>query len=163
MILATHAVVGGAIMKLLPHHPVAGLFLAFASHFALDAIPHWDYSHLLKSYDYNEKEPLKSVIHLNKKFLVDLAKMGLDGILGLIFAIILFSGPPVGGWFLIALGAVGAMLPDFLQFVYLQIRREPFLSLQRLHLWTHSKYKIKKISFAGVISQIAIIILAGII
>ena len=161
MILATHAVVGGAIMKLMPHHPVAGLFLAFTSHFVLDAIPHWDYP--LGSYEYNEKKPLKSIIYFNKKFLGDLAKMGLDGIFGLIFAIILFSGPPVGNWFLIALGAVGAMLPDFLQFLYFQTRREPFIILQKLHIWAHSKYKTKKLSFAGIISQIAIIVLAGII
>lgn len=148
-------------MKLVPRHPVVGLFLAFASHFVLDAIPHWDYH--LGSYEYNKKEPLKSVIHLNKKFLGDLVKIGLDGTWGLIFAIILFSGPPAGGWFLIALGAISAMLPDFLQFVYLQIRREPFIILQRLHIWTHSKYKINKLSFTGIIPQIVIIILAGII
>jgi len=157
MILTTHAVVGGAIMKLMPHHPAIGLFLAFASHFILDAIPHWEYK--LSSYDYNKKEPLKSIIHLNKKFLGDLVKMGLDGTFGLIFAIILFSG----NWFLIGLGAIGAMLPDFLQFVYLQIRREPFIALQKFHIWAHSKYEFEKISFAGIIPQIVIIILAGII
>jgi len=144
-------------MKLMPYHPAIGLSLAFASHFVLDALPHWDYH--LDSYEYNKKDPLKSVIHLNKKFLGDLAKMGLDGTFGLILAIILFSG----NWFLIALGAIGAMFPDFLQFVYLQTRREPFLYLQRFHLWIHTKHEIKKISFAGIIPQIVIIILAGII
>ena len=147
-------------MKLLPHHPAAGLFLAFASHFVLDALPHWNY--YPNSYEYNKKEPLKSVIHLNKKFLGDLVKMGLDGSLGLILSIIMFSGgPPAGGWIWIAFGAISAMLPDFLQFLYLQIRREPFIILQRLHIWAHSKYEFKKLSFAGIIPQIAIIILAG--
>lgn len=144
-------------MKLMPHHPVTGLFLAFASHFVLDALPHWDYP--LGSYDYNKEDPLKSVIHLNKKFLADLAKMGLDGIFGLILALIMFS--PSLLW--VAFGAISAMLPDFLSFLYLQIRREPFITLQRLHLWTHSKYEFEKNSFAGIVSQIVIIILAGII
>lgn len=155
MILTTHAVVGGAIIKFMPHHPAAGLLLAFASHFVLDALPHWDYH--LDSYKYNKKYPLKSVIYLNKKFLGDLMKMGLDGTLGLILSIIMFS--PSLPW--VALGAISAMLPDFLQFVYLQIRREPFIILQRLHIWTHSKHRIEKFSFAGIISQIVIIILAG--
>jgi hypothetical protein len=158
MILATHAIIGSTIMKLLPSHPVEGLVLAFASHFVLDALPHWEYH--LDSYEYNKKEPLKSVIYLNKKFLGDLVKMGLDGTLGLILSVIMFSGgPPAGGW--IVLGAISAMLPDFLQFVYLQIRREPFIILQRLHIWTHSKYRIEKFSFAGIIPQIVIIVLAG--
>lgn len=152
MILTTHAVVGGAIMKLVSHHPVIGLFLAFGSHFVLDAIPHWDYH--LGSYERNKKEPLKSVIHLNKRFLIDLTKMGSDGIFGLILSIIIFSGPPAGGW--IILGVISAMLPDFLQFLYLQIRREPFTSLQRFHGWFHNQ----KNNFAGIISQIIIIILA---
>ncbi|MCX6731677.1 MAG: hypothetical protein NTX55_01680 [Candidatus Parcubacteria bacterium] len=157
MILTTHAVVGGAIMKLMPHHPVTGLFLAFASHFVLDALPHWNYH--LDSYAYNEKEPLKSVLYFNKKFLADLVKIGLDGTFGLILSVIMFrSSFP---W--VALGAISAMFPDFLQFLYLQTRREPFLSLQRFHLWIHTKHEIKKINFAGIISQIAIIVLAIII
>jgi hypothetical protein len=43
MILSTHAVVGGAIASLFPSHPVLVAVAAFASHFAIDAIPHWDY------------------------------------------------------------------------------------------------------------------------
>jgi hypothetical protein len=43
MILVTHGIIGGAVVALLPTHPVIGVTLAFASHFAFDAIPHWDY------------------------------------------------------------------------------------------------------------------------
>jgi hypothetical protein len=43
MILSTHAIVGGAIAGLFPSHPVLVAAAAFASHFAIDAIPHWDY------------------------------------------------------------------------------------------------------------------------
>jgi hypothetical protein len=43
MILSTHAIVGGAVASLLPSHPMPVAALGFASHFAIDAIPHWDY------------------------------------------------------------------------------------------------------------------------
>jgi hypothetical protein len=43
MILSTHAIVGGAVASLLPSHPVLVAVLGFASHFVIDAIPHWDY------------------------------------------------------------------------------------------------------------------------
>lgn len=154
MILVTHAIVGGAIMKFMPGHPAVGLILAFASHFVLDAIPHWAYE--LKSYDFNQKEPLKSILHLNRDFLKDSVKMGMDGILGLVISLALFSSPPIGGW--AGLGAVFAMLPDFLQFLYLTVRREPFTSLQKLHSWTHTKHETNKFTFAGIFSQLIIII-----
>jgi len=43
MILSTHAVVGGAIASFIPLHPLLVAVAGFASHFAIDAIPHWDY------------------------------------------------------------------------------------------------------------------------
>jgi hypothetical protein len=43
MILSTHAIAGAAIASFLPSHPTAAFVLGFASHFVLDAIPHWDY------------------------------------------------------------------------------------------------------------------------
>jgi hypothetical protein len=43
MILSTHAVVGGAIASLVPSDPILAAAAGFASHFAIDAIPHWDY------------------------------------------------------------------------------------------------------------------------
>jgi len=43
MIPSTHAIVGGAVASLFPSHPVLVAALGFASPFAIDAIPHWDY------------------------------------------------------------------------------------------------------------------------
>ena len=43
MILSTHAVVGGAIASLGPSDPILAAAAGFASYFAIDAIPHWDY------------------------------------------------------------------------------------------------------------------------
>jgi hypothetical protein len=41
--LTTHAIVGAAIASVIPAHPFFAIAAAFASHFLLDAIPHWDY------------------------------------------------------------------------------------------------------------------------
>ena len=43
MILTTHAIVGGALASLFPTHPITAIAAGFASHFVIDAIPHWDY------------------------------------------------------------------------------------------------------------------------
>jgi hypothetical protein len=53
MILTTHAIVGAALASFLPSHPAAAFVVGFASHFALDAIPHVDYP--IKSRSVNPK------------------------------------------------------------------------------------------------------------
>ena len=75
MILSTHAVVGGTIASLFPTHPILVATLSFASHFVIDAIPHWDY-------------PLKSIsvkpnannwaLKINRRLFRDLALIGFD-------------------------------------------------------------------------------------
>ena len=121
MILSTHAIVGGAIASFLPSHPLLAAVAAFASHFAIDAIPHWDY-------------PLQSIaigkgadnrrLRLSRTVLTDLADITMDACVGLAPALWLFATPaPV--WVII-LGAVAAMLPDSLQFAHsLEYASEP--------------------------------------
>ncbi len=74
MILCTHAIVGGAIASFVPLHPLLMAVVGFASHFAIDAIPHWDY-------------PLQSIaigkgadnrrLRLNQHVVLDLAVIAL--------------------------------------------------------------------------------------
>ena len=137
MILSTHAIVGGAIASLLPSHPVLAVAAGFASHFAIDAIPHWDY-------------PLRSIatgkmadnrkLKVSTTLLRDLALIGLDACAGLVLALLLFATSPTA-W-VIALGAIAGMLPDPLQFVHSVYPHEPLKSLQRFHSWIHSKKKL---------------------
>jgi len=137
VILCTHAVVGGAIASLFPSHPLLAVIGGFASHFAIDAIPHWDY-------------PLRSItvgmgadnrrIEMSGALLLDLICIGLDASAGLALAIWLFA-TPTSGW-VVALGAVAGMMPDPLQFVHSVHPREPLVSLQRFHGWIHSKRKL---------------------
>ena len=138
MILSTHAIVGGAIASLLPSHPVLAVAAGFASHFAIDAIPHWDY-------------PLRSIatgktadnrkLKMSATLFRDLALIGFDACAGLALALLLFATSTTA-W-VIALGAIAGMLPDPLQFVHSVYPHEPLKSLQRFHSWIHSKKKLQ--------------------
>ena len=158
MILSTHAVVGGAIASLLPSHPAVAVVAAFASHFAIDAIPHWDYR--LGSIAVGKNADNRR-LQLNRGLLVDLMKICVDACAGLALALWLFaSAAPI--W-IVALCAVAAMLPDPLQFVHSVFPHEPLNTLQRFHGWIHSKRKLawkegvtSQIAFAFVVTALAI-------
>jgi hypothetical protein len=137
MILSTHAIVGGAVASLLPSHPVLVAMLGFASHFLIDAIPHWDY-------------PLQSIsvkpgadnrkLRLDRRLVLDLFLIGLDAFAGLGAAIFLFA--PLASPVVIAVGAVAGMLPDPLQFVHSLYPHQPLKILQGFHVWIHSKQRL---------------------
>jgi hypothetical protein len=109
MILSTHAVVGGALASLFPSHPVAAFAVGFASHFVIDAIPHWDYP--LRSI--SVARGARNQVRLTPALARDVALIGFDAIAGLALAIGIFATPST----IVAVlaGAVGAMLPDPLQ------------------------------------------------
>jgi hypothetical protein len=137
MILSTHAIVGGAVASLFPSHPVLVGVLGFASHFAIDAIPHWDY-------------PLQSIsvkpgadnreLRLDRRLLLDLFLIGLDACAGLAAAVFLFATPASPG--VIALGAIAGMLPDPLQFAHSLYPHQPLKILQRFHVRIHSQRRL---------------------
>lgn len=137
MILSTHAVVGGAVASLFPSHPFVVVALGFASHFVIDAIPHWDYPlHAISVKQGEDNRTLK----LDARLMRDLATIGFDACAGLTLALLLFAGPSNVG--VIALGALAGMLPDPLQFVHSLYPHEPFKTLQRFHVWIHSKRRL---------------------
>src|SRR5262249_29155934 len=111
--------------------------LAFASHYALDAIPHWDYPIASASMDPKICGPVR----LDRAFLRDLITIGSDGLLGVLAALLLFASPQTQA--VVLLGAFGAMLPDALQFLRAGLPQEPLKPLQRLHRWAHSERQIK--------------------
>jgi len=124
MILCTHAVVGAALASFVPSHPAAAFAIGFASHFVLDAIPHWDYS--IKSRSINPM--IGAPIVFDSALLQDAVTIGFDGLVGIMVALFLF-GSSANQW-AILLGAIGAMLPDPLQFVHARLPREPLRTLQ---------------------------------
>src|ERR1700704_4629518 len=109
MILTTHAIVGAALASFLPSHPAAAFVAGFASHFALDAIPHVDYP--IKSRSVNPR--IGAPMAFDRALLQDAGTIGFDGLFGIMAALFLFS--TTANFWASLLGAIGAMLPDPLQ------------------------------------------------
>jgi len=138
MTLTTHAVVGAAAASFFPEHPYLAFAAGFASHFAIDALPHWDYEEYLRSFSQKHSEPLSADMRMGNDFHRDLAIIASDALLGFVLTF-------VAAWVLkispeIALiGAGAGIYPDLLQFVYFKIRKttlEPMLhDLQTFHVW----------------------------
>lgn len=157
MTLTTHGVTGALIVASMPVYPVVGLILAFGSHFLLDALPHWDYKIL--SLDKIEAKKGVVVMTGGRNFFLDLFRIGTDGFLGLMLTagISLFFFDSVL-WLLIA-GALAAMFPDFLQFVFGRFKFEFLRPLQNFHSDIHTKIKIENNLLYGVGSQAGLICL----
>jgi hypothetical protein len=143
MILTTHAVVGAALASFVPSHPAAAFVLGFGSHFLLDAIPHVDYP--IKSRSVNPK--IGAPMAFDKALLQDVVTIGSDGLFGILVSLLLF-GSSANFW-AVLMGAVGAILPDPLQFAFTRWPHEPLRTLQRFHLWAHSKKKIDSVVFGA--------------
>lgn len=153
MILATHAVAGAAVANLFPGHPVLGFVAGFASHFFLDAIPHWHYK--LHSHSNETGHPMDSDILLNKEFPLDLLKMSCDALLGIGIAVYFFHVTSPYFLSLTLLGAAAGMLPDALQFAYFKWRHEPLVTLQRFHVWIHATKGLDQYPIFGPLAQVA--------
>jgi hypothetical protein len=150
MILTTHAFVGAALATFLPSHPAAAFAVGFASHFVLDAIPHVDYP--IKSRSVDPK--IGAAMAFDRALLQDVITIGSDGLFGMLVSLLLFSSST--NFWAVLMGAVGATLPDPLQFAYTRFPYEPLRTLQRFHRWTHSKQKIGSIAL-GISTQIALV------
>ena len=158
MVLATHSIVGASVAMMMPNHPVLGFCAGFASHFVLDAIPHWDYK--LHSVKEDKEKPMNTDMNVfSKMFLLDISKIFLDIMIGMALLYVFFGNKNLS----VALfaGAVGGMLPDVLQFVYWKIRKWPFTHLQKIHDWAHTKKKLKHRPILGFIFQLTLIFAAG--
>ncbi len=163
MVLATHIVIGSAVASLFPNNPIVGFSLAFVSHFAMDAIPHWDYK-LKSKVDLGENpgDPLDSDLEISPQFVRDLFCIGLDILIGVALAIFILGGAGKFSLSALVAGASGGVLPDFLQFAYMKIRRDPLTSLQQLHHFIHTKKRIRN-PLIGIILQLVVIILVFVI
>jgi len=154
MILVTHAIVGGAIGRLIPSHPILAFFLGFLSHFAADAIPHWHYP--LISFKHNPKNPMQADMTMNKWFLFDLFNIGIDCLAGLVLSVIFFHPSLSLNTALISIiaGAIGGVAPDALQFIYWKMPNKPLIALQKFHITLmHSKINIDSRHFLGITTQ----------
>lgn len=163
MILSTHMVIGAAAASFFPRNPETGFLAAFASHFLADAIPHWHYqlASLVRGKEnrLNADRIVNTDMIIGKAFIFDMAKIGLDCMIGFTLGLLIFG--PVPAFFV---GIVGGVLPDFLHFIYWKVRREPLTSLQRFHEWIHAKNReLDSRPFLGLSSQLAIMMLIPIV
>ena len=157
MTLTTHAIVGAAIACVLPAHPYLVIAAAFASHFLLDAIPHWDYP--LRSDSVNPK--VAAAMKYDRALLADMLTIGTDALLGIALALFLLATP--GDSFLVLCAASAAILPDALQFAYIKFPREPLVSLQRFHVWMHASRSLRERPILGLSAQIGLVLFTLII
>ncbi len=97
-------------------------------------------------------------IKIGKDFVLDLFRLAFDVFLGFLILFIFFrhsSAFPL----IIAIGAIAAMLPDALQFVYFKYRHEPVYSLQRFHMFIHADGDLDDKPFFGLACQTVVIAL----
>src|ERR1700722_10472831 len=150
--LTTHAIFGAAIASGIPAYPALAIAAAFASHFLLDAIPHWDYP--ISSDSVNPK--VAAAMKYDRALLVDMLKIGTDAMLGMVLALLLLAKP--SNFALVFGGAAAALLPDALQFAYMRLPREPLISLQRFHGWIHASRNLHSRPILGLSTQIGLIL-----
>ncbi len=153
MVLTTHAVVGGAIGRLLSTNPILAFFVGFFSHFVLDIIPHWDYPLQSKVSDNRGVNQLH--FKIGWPAIIDFSRIGLDLLIGLALTYWLFPTTSTS-WLVssVAWGAFGAVLPDALQFVYAQWRPRFLAGLQRFHHFIHAKQDLNNRPVLGVTLQL---------
>lgn len=154
MILVTHGIVGGAIGVAAGSVPAA-IITGFISHFILDAIPHWDYQvdAVEKGETFRDNE-----IHASK-IKKAILKVGSDGLLGILVPILLahvFNH----SYIFVLLGAASAILPDFLQFIYMKTKTKTLYHFMVFHHAIHSHVRLDKKPLLGISLQAVIWILA---
>ena len=160
MTLTTHAVAGAAVALAFRAHPALGILAAFASHFPLDAIPHWD--HPLYSHKRNSEDPMDDRLTFwTKEFYRDVLAAGFDGMLGLAL-IGAFASWYTPHHLLLALaGGMAGILPDVLQVVYYAFPHSPIRHLQRFHRWVHAKSNLNHNPTLGIPIQLVIMLICA--
>lgn len=159
MILTPHAIVGAAIANLVPENPELGFLLAYASHYALDMIPHRDYD--IDGF-FDEKEKTFRSVLTSARSALKLVMIGSDFFIGAGICILLFVRNRESLIATLA-GIAGGVLPDFLQLVYYTFKKHPWTGFQKIHDFFHAKDKMKDKPVRGILVQIfAPIVVLGI-
>ncbi len=158
MTLTTHAIVGAAAASLFPANPVLAFAAGFASHLAIDSLPHWDYA-ILSKQKVESNRLHDDIDILNPRFIIDLMRIGSDAVLGTVLAIFIFNvwlfHLPL--WFVV-MGAWAGILPDPLQFVYWKTRLALMTPLQRFHIWVQKGKSIHPPFYIGILYQALLVL-----
>jgi hypothetical protein len=164
MTLTTHIAIAAAVTKTFAvQNPVIGFFIAVATHYAADAIPHWDYRlHAASAFAGVPKENWTADQAGTFRALIvrDIRSIALDGITGALAALIVIRPATTTQWLWLGAVIVGGCLPDLLQGLYLGGVR--FLKpLQTFHDRMHTSIRLGPYPLIGIPFQ-ALIFLAAI-
>ncbi|MDO8503945.1 MAG: hypothetical protein Q7S60_04645 [bacterium] len=141
MLATPHLLSGAAIVTIVPN-PVVSLPLAFASHFILDKIPHWQET--LAPYELNNKTWVR---------------MPIDLLLGL--GLLWWVTKTVGGNGIMWLGALVALVPDADSVFYARPLREVLQQpLARSWFSFHERIQRETDKWWGLLPQIAVVLLS---
>lgn len=158
MLLASHIIVSGLLGAQTENYFLAAA-LGLISHYALDTIPHWD-NYLSPEFDSKVKS--EKVNFLKDKFLhKELGKVAIDISIGLgVLSLMLLK---ISGFDNIAYVAVSiffGVIPDPLQLLYFMTNWRLLKPNHDIQLRLHTLiYKRKPTFWAGISTQIAVIIL----
>lgn len=178
MTLATHIVTGAAVAKIFSANPAQAFLIGCLSHYILDSIVHWDYK--LRAFSSESDLPstndafssgdsplIEKKVRFNKFLFGDIIKVLFDAFLGFLIVFFIVSGVADrladGDIILLFSGAVGGVLPDFLQFLH-GIWKTRFLrELQKFHHFMHAKKKLNDRPALGIPLQVCVIAIAGLL
>ena len=152
MILTTHAVVGAAFSNLFPNNKTLGFIFAFFSHYILDMLPHSDYK--VEGFLDSKTKTIKSIFN-NIKALLSLLTIAADSLAGIVISILIFARDEKSLLTTI-IGAIAAMLPDFLQLLYYKFKKQPFTSIQKFHNYFHTPIEMDDRPISGFLIQIPV-------
>lgn len=160
MTLAVHALIGAAAgYSIGVHNPAALLLTGVATHYLSDAIPHWDYQ--LLSFPSGEKSATRRWIFTSTPFPRDMARVALDGALGIALVLLITRPASVATAVPLLLAAFGGMTPDLLQGIYFTEYARFLKPLQRFHDFYHTKIKLGPYPAIGIPFQLAIALIAA--
>lgn len=159
MTLATHIVVGAAASRLFATHPAEAFVIGLASHYVLDSIVHWDYP--IRAYSSRLDAPGETKVSVGRGMLFDMAKVLLDVAIGFVIVLLVHQQLVQGNLLFLLLAAVGAVLPDFIQFAYGVYKFPPFGLMQRFHHFMHATRNFNDRPVIGVATQICLIVVAS--
>jgi hypothetical protein len=139
---------------------LAGFALGFASHYVLDAVPHWERLYGAHYNDELSKSYKRWPKHVTRQGIAE----ALIGCAALV-AVLAFMVPGPAKT-VVFLGGLGAVLPDLVDSVPWWSEKTKHWPIwryfTRFHDWAHLDYDVQRRlpSFLGLVSQVAVIIAA---
>jgi hypothetical protein len=98
-------------------------------------------------------------MEIGRDFIIDLFRMAVDTLFGVAIGLLFYGfWLTPGDYFVVLCGAVGGLLPDVLQFVYMKLRREPLTTLQNFHERIHTRHRLKGLYIRGFLLQLALVV-----